>query len=497
MYAVRTSTGQGLYATQMIPLGTRILEEEPIISTSVSRDVSYENALKELTRQYDKLDDFQKAEFNSMYDSDPFHPIWHYFVRVFRTVSLPQKDNQQGLFVVASRIRHSCQPNAVGHWNENTKRHTVHALRTIHEDEEIYISWIAITGDRATRQALHKKKFGFPCSCYLCTSPPSLSAEHDRKKNEIASIDLIRRKHGDRGVKEWPLKTLSRWDRIAQLHSESSTAWPSIFLQAALLCYTHSDHARATAFLRKAMMGYLNHQGDDSSNYLRCQAAMGNPVKKIKSTGLTQKWRSSTADIPTHLDPESMQWENWLWRREKEQSLREPKDLRDHANFPSFYELPVPGAPDSDFHETDNPEKPLRHWCFLAEILSVEYKSRHIVKVKDVAGNLVSVVFGTNDLGERLLTVNEQELKVGWTVAVLYGEQHAESERVCVQDQARLMECEDYGWNEKGHRSDCDLLKDQGLASFLMFDWHDFHRFIQFPIENPIEKEKKLLEDMF
>jgi SET domain-containing protein len=46
---------------------------------------------------------------------------------------------EAGIFLDACRINHACDNNAQKSWNENIKRHTIHALRDIEKDEEITI----------------------------------------------------------------------------------------------------------------------------------------------------------------------------------------------------------------------------------------------------------------------------------------------------------------------------------------------------------------------
>lgn len=46
-----------------------------------------------------------------------------------------------GLFEEIWKVNHSCRPNAVATWNEETQRMNLHALRTIRPDKEIFISY--------------------------------------------------------------------------------------------------------------------------------------------------------------------------------------------------------------------------------------------------------------------------------------------------------------------------------------------------------------------
>ena len=50
--------------------------------------------------------------------------------------------NGSAVFEQASHINHSCRPNAITAWNEDTRMLTVHALRTIPKGTEITISYV-------------------------------------------------------------------------------------------------------------------------------------------------------------------------------------------------------------------------------------------------------------------------------------------------------------------------------------------------------------------
>lgn len=118
-------------------------------------------------------------------------------------------------------------------------------------------------------------------------------------------------------------------------------------------------------------------------------------------------------------------------------------NLRDNKAFPTFMECPhekdVP-YPNSDFYE---PEEglcfPISHRCFLGEITEIVLLSQPGLKVKDRAGQVVTVCFDfhSNDLGKALArfapetlhslvqrTVPMSLTKPGNTIAILYAMRH-------------------------------------------------------------------------
>jgi hypothetical protein len=42
--------------------------------------------------------------------------------------------------------------------------------------------------------------------------------------------------------------------------------------------------------------------------------------------------------------------------------------------------------------------------------------------------------------------------------------------------------CQEAGWNEKGHKDNCKLLKDPDLRGLLFFKWDEFDNRIEFPL---------------
>ncbi|KAL6858133.1 hypothetical protein ACO1O0_005586 [Amphichorda felina] len=154
---------------------------------------------------------------------------------------------------------------------------------------------------------------------------------------------------------------------------------------------------------------------------------------------------------------------------------------------------------------------PRKHWCFLTEVLNVEYLMRLRLNVKGRDGRETPVFFYTEDRGRSLL--DSLHVQEGFTVAILYAEKHgfldmtagirqedsksikifpvpldrllALSDRVqqyateangertcqgCNRKASTLKKCSRCGlawycdkavsWNDKGHKADCKLLKD-------------------------------------
>jgi hypothetical protein len=78
-----------------------------------------------------------------------------------------------GMYPLAAIINHSCHPNAVRVFSQETM--IVHACSDIEEGQEILWSYIPPTQPLSIRQEQLKTKFGFDCQCHRCSAEKDLS----------------------------------------------------------------------------------------------------------------------------------------------------------------------------------------------------------------------------------------------------------------------------------------------------------------------------------
>lgn len=99
-------------------------------------------------------------------------------------------------------------------------------------------------------------------------------------------------------------------------------------------------------------------------------------------------------------------------------------NLRDRDTFPLFPEIPSENSVPSKYWGLEPGSaiyRPRRHWCFLGEI--EDYNNglvRVLLEVRDMEGNRLPIYFHTEDRGALIY----DSCKEGYTVAVLYAEQH-------------------------------------------------------------------------
>jgi SET domain-containing protein len=132
--------GKGLVATENIPKGTRILPEEPVITTPEYQQDN-EGLKPHISQQVDSLSASQRESFFSLHNIHPYQNIDEQSLGIVQTDALPVETKGIGgaIFLEACRINHTCDNNAQKHWNQRIERHTVRALRDIPKSEEITV----------------------------------------------------------------------------------------------------------------------------------------------------------------------------------------------------------------------------------------------------------------------------------------------------------------------------------------------------------------------
>ncbi|KAK3938623.1 SET domain-containing protein [Diplogelasinospora grovesii] len=437
LYVIRDvpGKGKGMIATQKIPRGTRILSEEPIIT--VRENGSHEDKRKSLGQQVDALTEQDRQSFLSMHNIHPYKTSAEQYVGIIRTVALPvdlpDGGDAAGIFKDACRINHACDNNTQRDWNTLIQRLTIHALRDIEEGEEITIYYLGVHQNRATRQAALRNKFGFTCSCRLCSLPPEQQRESDKRLDEIYRLDNLIGQGGMISILTSPLRILRLVDQQVRLYNEDrpedDTGLPRSYLGAAQIAIANGDLARGRVFIERAVSGYRIFGGDDSRGVIENEPLAKDPTKHQFYSRSPGKWQTAVNDVPLGLSPSD--FEDWLWRREKKPPAaaaapgqRIPAHLRSRETFPSFDELPSENDLDLEYYVHD-PETeayvPQRHWCFLGEIVDIENFLRLRMVLKDVDGNRLVLAFYTDGRGREL---EPGEVKKGNTVAVLHAEQH-------------------------------------------------------------------------
>jgi hypothetical protein len=233
-----------------------------------------------------------------------------------KTNMLPLGDsNSGGLFLEASRINHSCQPNAQHTWNDDFGQLTVHALRDIEADSEITISYISgISPGYAERQRHLMNTFSFACSCELCSLPLLARASSDYRLGQIRSINEDEDTAIDLDqILEHPAESLRQLHRVFELLEEEGIC----DIRLARACFNAfqiavvvGDKARAKIFAERAYITPKLLAGDDHPVTIAFKHLTRQPVD-YELYGKRMRCYDDSWEALPGLCGEEL--ENWLW----------------------------------------------------------------------------------------------------------------------------------------------------------------------------------------
>ncbi|KAI1381784.1 hypothetical protein F4677DRAFT_3952 [Hypoxylon crocopeplum] len=303
--------GSGFLATRDIPKGTRILLEAPAfkIPGSVGAAATAERIV---LREVRNLSQDQQRAFLSLHNAKG--PEGHSpFLGTAMTNVLPLGDDgDAGLFLEASRLNHSCRPNAQHVWNAALGCLTVHALRDVAAGCEITISYISgVSMGYGARQRHLMDEFSFQCDCELCSRPPPA---HARSDSQLALMEFVSECiDADSEEIADPAETLGWIRRLIELSGQEgieslqvSSAWSMAFQIAVMV----GDKARAKAFGERAYAVRKLLSGDDNPTTVSFKRLAERPVEH-SLYGTRMMCYDDNWEPPRNMGGE--EFENWLW----------------------------------------------------------------------------------------------------------------------------------------------------------------------------------------
>ena len=181
LYEIRPSEGKGLgvFAIVDISKGTRIMADQCLFSV-IGPNASY----ADIEATFNGLSSRDKNRYMQL--RCPDYPGRSPVIRTWEANCFAMGQNT-GIFPVASRINHSCTPNAHFAWNTNISRETVHAILDISAGQEIEISYCPTHKDAFSRRK-KLEGYGFDCNCDACrqaTHTGRVSEERRRQMMEL------------------------------------------------------------------------------------------------------------------------------------------------------------------------------------------------------------------------------------------------------------------------------------------------------------------------
>ncbi|KAI5862087.1 hypothetical protein GGS23DRAFT_104379 [Durotheca rogersii] len=305
--------GQGVIATSNIPKGTRILLEAPLFKLPETVPDSIAEAV--VVREVKTLSRCQQREFFSL--RNVHRHKCNPFLGIVQTNMLPLTEDEYGnggLFLQASRLNHSCQPNAQHTWNASLGCLTVHALNDIEAGDEITISYFSgVSMERTKRQRHLRDGFCFSCTCKLCSLPPPARLRSDDRLAQIWSIQEDCDAMDADAIYRRPLELFRQAQQLLRLLDEEDTQdirRSKAYFAAFLIAVTVGDKPRAKVLAERAYIARKLISGEDNPVTASFKRLMERPVEH-PSYGAAMKCYGDRWDPPRHVDGEEL--EKWLW----------------------------------------------------------------------------------------------------------------------------------------------------------------------------------------
>ncbi|KAF2667581.1 hypothetical protein BT63DRAFT_456883 [Microthyrium microscopicum] len=335
------------------------------------------------------------------------------------------ESQHRGVFLEACLIRHSCAPNCYGMWNSKIGGYTVHALRDIEKNEELTLFLLEFDGPRANRQRSHIDKYGVACECQVCSLPTEENLTNDEKMKEINTLQRFVTRHDNKGPQLWPEKTLHCLDQLAQRCNQFDRRWARLYWEASNVAIVNSDLARWRVFHVRYMRYCINAYGD-SKRVDNCRTLLADPSRHPGYCTST-RWKTAINTDPTQLlegTTGERSLEDWLWRREKPLIPGKLMNFRERKYFPTFADVPMDNALDSDLTDiTNSVKQPRRHWCLFGHFLGIgEDDGQTYIKLRDDDGQQFTVA--SPPVEDQWRQVDPPWTTGEYTVAILYPEKH-------------------------------------------------------------------------
>jgi hypothetical protein len=202
LYQMKTTIdGHGLFATEPIKAGTRIIHEKALLAISQAETkakteyrcvidkvsqlrIDQKNRLMGLYHNPKKAQEFSflKDETCPGTDLDCCLVLAKFYTNA---ASITAGGLGCGLFTEFCRMNHSCTPNICWVYDEPSGMMEVYVVRDIDQDKEIFNSYIEVACSHQARMK-ELSNWGFACRCPACEGPDA--AKHDERRRRIGQI---------------------------------------------------------------------------------------------------------------------------------------------------------------------------------------------------------------------------------------------------------------------------------------------------------------------
>lgn len=189
LYIVKESSGKGLgmFAAEDIRQGTRILAEKPFFSLAKSPELSFSDpyAPNDISEALYRLPVSEQVKYLGLHC--PERNDCSVLVKIYEA-NCYEMGSGACICLDASRINHSCLPNAHYSWNEGIERITVHAVMDIFKGEEITISYCSAICTLKER-ARNLRPYVFNCRCPACRVDTYFGSMSQVRRQQMLELD--------------------------------------------------------------------------------------------------------------------------------------------------------------------------------------------------------------------------------------------------------------------------------------------------------------------
>jgi len=244
--------GYGMIALQNIAYGQLIIEEKPVLDTSLSISIQ---------DQFDALSESMKEQVMALHS---VHQEEDRLTGIMKTNCFARGDTNDAILCIEmSRFNHSCMPNVMTTFVEGRERAV--AVQNIEKGEELCTSYSLLTSSISETRKELRSKFQFDCNCRLCTSKdPNTFEVIEKNRILYGKLDSSLDRTGRGNHKE-------RLQNIEQIFSAMETgqlSFPGLVarnafdgFQAALL---DKNRMEAKRYIDQAYEANLIAEGKDS-----------------------------------------------------------------------------------------------------------------------------------------------------------------------------------------------------------------------------------------
>jgi hypothetical protein len=212
----------GVFAKAKIACGTRVLAEPALVK--IDRETGDAN---DIVRAFQSLPLPQQTLYLELHQhacgafkraaKREMERNWQQIPELHRTVlSIYAANAFRGVFLLGSRINHSCIPNVNFAYNSVLEKETFHAIRDIAAGEELTIMYINGTNHTRRQQQAELDRWGFRCTCPACEDT-LLGREREKKRALLFAFDQELAMHTRFSTEQLHKKALQTAQRMAAL----------------------------------------------------------------------------------------------------------------------------------------------------------------------------------------------------------------------------------------------------------------------------------------